>query len=168
MNGVSKEMELIAPATEAPQRRSVAVGKQVRVTSSKGAIKSRPQTLLAVPVAAGIALAIHYFVPKSEPLLGTNYFPTFLQVVLALGVIGVVAQNFSEALRRWMRQMCPILGIAVIGTAVWELITACLGLLPLPYFPGPEGVMAALASDRGLLFDSTWHSLTLLLSGYAI
>jgi NitT/TauT family transport system permease protein len=28
--------------------------------------------------------------------------------------------------------------------------------------------MAALASDRVLLFDSTWHSLVLLLSGYAV
>jgi NitT/TauT family transport system permease protein len=168
MNGLSQEMELIAPATDAPQRRSAAAGKQIRAASAKGVIKSRPQTLLAVPVAAGIALVVHYFVPKSEPSPGTNYFPTFLQVMLALGIIGAVAQNFSEGLRRWMRQMCPILGVVVFATAVWELITTCLGLLPLPYFPGPEGVMAALASDRWLLFDSTWHSLTLLLSGYAI
>src|SRR5678816_2010440 len=28
--------------------------------------------------------------------------------------------------------------------------------------------MGALADDRGLLFDSTWHSLILLLGGYAI
>ena len=168
MNGVSKEMELIAPATDAPQRRSVVAGEQVRVARPKGVFKSRPQTLLAVPVAAAVGLAVHYFVPKSEPLAGTNYFPTFLQVMLVLGVIGAVAQNFSEGLRRWMRQMCPILGIAVVTTAVWELITTCLGLLPLPYFPGPEGIMAALVNDRGLLFDSTWHSLALLLSGYAI
>jgi NitT/TauT family transport system permease protein len=40
--------------------------------------------------------------------------------------------------------------------------------MPLPYFPGPEAVAAALVGDRGLIFDSTWHSLLLLLSGYTI
>jgi NitT/TauT family transport system permease protein len=137
-------------------------------TLPTGTFKSRPQTLLAIPVAAAIGLAIHYFVPKSEPILPTNFYPTLLRFMLSLGLAGAVLQIFSIPLRRWMRQMCPILGVAVLTGAIWELVTTCLGLLPLPYFPGPEGVLGALASDRALLFDSTWHSLALLLSGYAI
>jgi NitT/TauT family transport system permease protein len=131
-------------------------------------LKSRPQTLVAVPLAAAIGLAIHYLVPKSEPVLPTHFYPTFLSIMLGLGLVGAGVQMFSPPLRRWMRQMCPILGVAVLSASSWELATTCLGLLPLPYFPGPEGVMAALASDRALLFDSTWHSLVLLLSGYAV
>jgi NitT/TauT family transport system permease protein len=130
--------------------------------------KSRPQTLLAIPVAAAIGMAIHYFIPKSEPVLPTNFYPTFLRLMFCLGVAGVAGQIYSVPLRRWMRKVCPILGMAVFTAAAWELGTTCLGLLPLPYFPGPEAVMGALASDRALLFDSTWHSLVLLLSGYAI
>jgi NitT/TauT family transport system permease protein len=140
-----------------------------RVTApSPSATKSRPQTLLAIPLAAAIGLAVHYFVPKSEPVLPTHFYPTFLSLMFCLGVAGVIGQMFSSPLRRWMRQMCPILGVAVLAAAVWEFVTTCMGWLPLPYFPGPEAVMAALASDRALLFDSTWHSLVLLLSGYAI
>src|SRR5207249_3778083 len=41
-------------------------------------------------------------------------------------------------------------------------------LLPLPYFPSPAGVLRSLLDDWGLLLDSTWHSLLLLLSGYAV
>jgi NitT/TauT family transport system permease protein len=85
-----------------------------------------------------------------------------------LGVAAALLQIYSLPLRRWMRQMCPILGVAVLLTSVWEFCTTGRGWLPLPYFPGPEGVMAVLASDRALLFDSTWRSLALLLSGYAI
>ncbi|MBA3963251.1 MAG: ABC transporter permease subunit [Chthoniobacterales bacterium] len=131
-------------------------------------LESRPQTWLAVPVAAGLALAIHYFVPKREPLPETNYYPVFLSVMLALGMLGAALYPFLVRLHRWMQKMCPILGVAVGAVAGWELMTSCFAVLPLPYFPGPEGVMAAIVSDRALLFDSTWHSLILLLSGYSI
>src|SRR5439155_12895282 len=92
----------------------------------------------------------------------------FLHVMLCLGVIGTFGQIFSLPLRRWMRAMCPILGAAVLASSGWEFITSCMGWLLLPYFPGPEAVMASLSSDRRLLLDSTFHSLVLLLSGYAI
>jgi NitT/TauT family transport system permease protein len=165
----SKEAELMAMInpTSRPQQ-TVAMEKTRVPTMPVGVIKSRPQTLLAVPLAAAIGLAVYYFVPKSEVVLPTHFYPTFLRLMFFLGVAGAIAQMFSLPVRRWMRQMCPILGVAVLATAVWELATTCLGLLPLPYFPGPEAVMAALSDDRSLLFDSTWHSLVLLLSGYAI
>ncbi len=130
--------------------------------------RSRPQTLLAVPIGACIALAIHYFVPKREPLDPTHYYPLLLWVILGLGVLGAALHPFFSGLRRWMRQMCPMFGAAAILVAIWELITSCLGLLPLPYFPGPEAVIASLVTDRALIFDSTWHSLFLLLSGYTL
>jgi len=49
-----------------------------------------------------------------------------------------------------------------------ELVTSVLRWLPLPYFPSPAGVLQSLLSDRVILFDSTWHSLLLLLGGYAL
>lgn len=130
--------------------------------------KTRPQTLLAVPLGTGIALIIHYFVPKSEEVPITNYYPILLFGVLGLSLFGALLYPFLAGLRKWMRQMCPILGAATATLGIWELVTYCLGWMPLPYFPGPEAVAAALVGDRGLIFDSTWHSLVLLLSGYAI
>jgi NitT/TauT family transport system permease protein len=64
--------------------------------------------------------------------------------------------------------MCPILGAAVLCASAWEFATTCMAWMPLPYFPGPESVLGSLVKDRALIFDSTWHSLFLLLSGYAL
>src|SRR5207249_11266022 len=113
-------------------------------------VKSRPQTWLAVPVGACIALAIHFLVPKREIVPPTHYYPLILSVMLGLGVLGAALHPFFAGLRKWMRQMCPILGVATVTAAVWELATSCFGLLPLPYFPGPEGVFGSLVSDRSL------------------
>jgi NitT/TauT family transport system permease protein len=131
-------------------------------------VKTRPQTLLAVPVGACVALAIHFFLPKQEPVPPTHYYPLLLSVMLALGLLGAALYPFSGGLRKRMRHMCPVLGVATMMAGIWELVTSCLGLLPLPYFPGPEGVFGSMVSDYKLLFDSTWHSLILLVSGYFI
>jgi NitT/TauT family transport system permease protein len=136
--------------------------------ATSAVVKSRPQTWLAVPVGACIALAIHFLAPKEEPVPATHYYPLLLFVMLGFGLLGSALYPFSEGLRRWMREMCPLLGVATMTAGIWELVTSCLGLLPLPYFPGPEGVFGSMVSDYKLLFDSTWHSLILLTSGYFI
>ena len=129
-------------------------------------LQMRWQTMLAVPVGASIGLAVHFLIPKSEPVATTHYYPYLLGVALVLGLIGAVLYPVSGRLRASMRQLCPILGVAVTAWAVWEFCTSCMGWMPLPYFPGPEAVLGSLVSDRALFFDSTWHSLLLLLSGY--
>jgi len=131
-------------------------------------VKTPLRKLLAIPVGACIALAIHFFIPKREPVAPTHYYPLLLFVMLGLGLLGAALYPFSEGVRKRMRHFCPILGVATMTAGIWELVTSCLGLLPLPYFPGPEGVFGSMVSDYQLLFDSTWHSLVLLTSGYAL
>src|SRR5947208_5121003 len=131
-------------------------------------VKTPPQKLLAVPVGACIALAIHFFVAKREPVAPTHYYPLLLFVMLGLGLFGATLYPFFPGVRKFMRDKTPILGVATVTAGMWELVTSCLGLLPLPYFPGPEGVFGSMVSDYKLLFDSTWHSLVLLTSGYAL
>lgn len=134
----------------------------------KRLLKMRLQTILAVPVGALISLAILYFVPKSEPVSPSTYYQDLLFLFLGLGILGALLYPLSSMVAKWMRQMCPVLGVAIVLLGVWQLVTDCLGWMPLPYFPGPEGVISSMIGDRGLIFDSTWHSLALLLSGYAI
>jgi len=131
-------------------------------------LKPRWQTVLAIPIGAAIALAIHFFVPKGEAVPETKYYPLLLYAVLGVGLVGAGLYPFFLGVRKRMRQMCPLLGMATLALGIWELFTSCLALMPLPYFPGPEGVISSLVHDRALIFDSTWHSLALLLSGYAI
>src|SRR5437867_4371278 len=110
-------------------------------------VKTPPQKLLAVPVGACIALAIHFFVPKSEPVPPTHYYPLLLFVMLGLGLLGAALYPFFEGLRKRMRQMCPILGVATMTAGIWELVISCLVLLPLPYFLGAEGVFGSMVRD---------------------
>ncbi len=167
MNVATKEMDLVAPvpSPSAPARPSAPVTTKPK---PRGLLRTRPQTLLIIPVAALIALGLNYFGPRAELPPDTQYYPSLLFIVLGLSLVGAALQIFMPRLRTWMTRMCPILGMAVLAAAAWQLATTSLRLFPLPYFPGPEAVMAALYNDRAVLFDSTWHSLVLLLSGYTL
>ena len=128
----------------------------------------RWRTWLPVPVANLICLAVHWSVSKTEPPVETRSYFVFLWNFLAVSFLLAIAQLWLPALRRRMRQAGPIFAAALLTLCVWELITTGFRLLPLPYFPSPAGVFQSLINDRALLFDSTWHSLVLLLGGYAL
>jgi NitT/TauT family transport system permease protein len=126
------------------------------------------RTLAIFSVAVAVALAVHLFVSKKEPALETRSYTVFLCAVLAIALLTAPAQLLWSGLRRWRQNMHPILAAAALLLCLWEIITSGLRLLPLPYFPSPAKVLQSLISDRMLLFDSTWHSLILLISGYAL
>jgi len=128
----------------------------------------RWRTWLPVPLANLICLAVHWFVSKTESPAETRSYFVFLWNFLAVSFLLAIAQLWLPALRRRMRQAGPIFAVALLTLCAWELITTGFRLLPLPYFPSPAGVFQSLINDRALLFDSTWHSLVLLLGGYAL
>jgi NitT/TauT family transport system permease protein len=126
------------------------------------------QTVLAVPLATLAVLALHLYVPNNELPADARLYSIFLGGILCLGVGLSVIQFFWSGLRRWMKHMCPIFAMAVVLLGVWETITGVLRWLPLPYFPAPPAVIQSMVSDKAMLFDCTWHSLALLLSGYLL
>ncbi|MBO0696729.1 MAG: ABC transporter permease, partial [Verrucomicrobia bacterium] len=123
---------------------------------------------LAVPFAALVTFGIHGLVSKNAPLLETHSYRLLFWEIVGVSIVLSVAQIFWTPLREWMRHMWPIFTAAILSVGVWDVITTGFRLLPLPYFPGPAAVLRSLISDRGLLLDSTWHSLLLLLSGYTL
>jgi NitT/TauT family transport system permease protein len=128
----------------------------------------RWRTWLPVPVANLICLAVHWLLSKNEPGPETRSYFVFLWSFLGVSIVLAVVQTAWPALRAWMRRMGPIFAAALLASCGWELITTGFRLLPLPYFPSPAAVFQSLINDRALLFDSTWHSLVLLLGGYAL
>lgn len=125
-------------------------------------------SLVMFSTAVVLALLVHLYVSKSEPAIETRHYTMFLCLVLAVAIVTAPAQLFWSGLRRWRQNMHPILTAGALLLCFWEIITTGLRWLPLPYFPGPARVLESLITDRGLLFESTWHSLVLLLSGYAL
>lgn len=139
-------------------------------------VKAKARVALQVPIyklAAGpffsaIALAVHMAIAKKQPPFETMAYTWFLGIVLGLFLLGALLQTFVKPMRRWWAHIAPLLTAAVLLLTIWEIITTGLRWLPMPYFPSPAGVLASMIDDRKLLFDSTWHSLFLLLSGYAL
>jgi NitT/TauT family transport system permease protein len=151
-----------AIAARAPSAAALAAG-----VSSPSA-RPRLRTFLTVPVAVGATLALHVLISKAEPAVETQTYTTFLWIALGLAGLLAAATPLWRALRRWMEETGPIVA-AVFGTlCVLETITTGFRWLPLPYFPSPAGVLQNLVNDRGLIFESTWHSLILLVGGYAL
>jgi sulfonate transport system permease protein len=125
-------------------------------------------TLSIFASAVALTLIVHLIISRNEPPLETRFYSIFLGSVLAIAVITAPAQIVWPRLRRFRQNLHPILTAAALLLCLWEIITSGVRLLPLPYFPSPAKVLHSLITDRMLLFDSTWHSLLLLLSGYAL
>ncbi len=115
-----------------------------------------------------LTLAIHHFVSGNEMPAETHTYTVFLAIVLGAALAALAVQRFWPGLRRWMQETCPILAAALVALCVWDVITVGLHWLPMPYFPGPAGVLQSMVNDRAMIFDSTWHSLLLLVCGYAL
>jgi sulfonate transport system permease protein len=126
------------------------------------------RTMLAVPLAAAFALTFHAAIAKNEPPLETHSYRLLFIEVIAVAIVLALLRRFSPGLRQWMARMWPVFTVAILLLCVWDLITLGFRLLPLPYFPGPSAVLRSMINDRVLLLDSTWHSLVLLFSGYAL
>lgn len=124
--------------------------------------------LLTVPAAVAISFAVHLLVPASL-LAGENRtYTIFLAAFFSIATLLAIMQRWWPALRGRMRKTRPLFTVAVLLLGLWEIVTAGFHLLPLPYFPSPAGIFQSMVNDRALLFDSTWHSLLLLLTGYTL
>lgn len=156
---------LTVPPPGKPERRRAVLPPEA--ASPKGT-KLRARTVLALPVSLALALVVHGFASRNELPNETRLYTQFLGGWLVAAIAAAVIQPFWSGLRQWMREMCPILSAAVLLLCAWEIITAGFRWLPMPYFPSPAGVLQSLVNDRAIIFDSTWHSLLLLLCGYAL
>jgi NitT/TauT family transport system permease protein len=153
-----------------PQSMPVATetGPELVRGSSVSAPRLQLGTFFALPVAICISLVIHLLISKTEPVVETRSYTLLLVAMLGTSLAAGAIQRFWSGLRRWMIHMGPILAAAVVLLCIWEIVTSGFRWLPLPYFPGPAAVLQSLLNDRAVLIDSTWHSLLLLLSGYAM
>jgi NitT/TauT family transport system permease protein len=131
--------------------------------------------VLAPVVAAGVALVVHQFLPDKQVLPITwvdavpawrHPYPVLLQILLAVTLLAAVLQWAWTPLRPWVCHYGPLLAGLLGVCTVWDLVTLKLNWMQPPFFVGPDTVLAGMIEDRGILLDSTWHSLVLLVCGY--
>jgi NitT/TauT family transport system permease protein len=151
-----------SPTVSTPEKADT----QPVVSSSAPAIAWLPA--LSAPLSAALALVLHCTMSGSEPVDETRTYSVFLGCLLLLGFLFAVLQLPLVRLRSWLREMAPIVSMAILLLVALEVITTGWRWLPLPYFPSPARVLRTIIDNRGMLWNSTWHSLILLVSGYAL
>jgi NitT/TauT family transport system permease protein len=134
---------------------------------------SRWWTPLLASLGAGVALLAHRSVPNRQ---STDVSGIYARLLIVLIVAGVVLSILPRGFRilRYLVSISPIVAAGSILLSLWDLITLKLNLMPLPYFPGPDGVLQTLIDDwrsagsgQPGLAECMGHSLLLLLCGYA-
>lgn len=96
----------------------------------------------------------------------TQYYPGLLKILLGASLFMAATYLGLRRTRAWVLHHAPLLAGATVLLCAWDLITLKFAWLPLPYFPGPDLVLAGMIEDRELLIEAALHSLSLLLSGY--
>jgi NitT/TauT family transport system permease protein len=87
-----------------------------------------------------------------------------LIVGCALGGLAVAAPRYPR-LAKPLQHLSPWLLALALLFAAWELLTAKLALLPVPFFAPPQALLAVYFNDWPRLLDSLWHSALLLGTG---
>ncbi|WP_460722090.1 ABC transporter permease [Nocardia heshunensis] len=91
----------------------------------------------------------------------------FAAIAFGLTVWAVAAYRSRAATVR-LRYWTPWIGVLAAWMLVWEFSTAKTGWLEPPHFASPQQMLQVFREDGGLLLSCTWHSLLLLLTGFAI
>ncbi|HJT44649.1 MAG TPA: hypothetical protein VJ721_00125, partial [Chthoniobacterales bacterium] len=68
----------------------------------------RWRTMLAVPIAALIAWAVHSTIAKHEAPLETHSYRLLFIEVIGVSIALALLRRFSPGLRRWMANMWPV------------------------------------------------------------
>jgi NitT/TauT family transport system permease protein len=130
----------------------------------------RPLSLGLLAVAGILWLGVAALVlawPDAQELERTG---TLGGIALVLGsglLLAAAIGRFSVRVAAIGRAAPWLVALALAITA-WEIVTAKLDLLPLPFFPSPQAFVEVYTDDWRRLGDSLLNSVLLLLRGFAI
>ena len=88
-------------------------------------------------------------------------------VAVVFSVLSLLARKLPNLALR-LRNTTPWLIALPLLLGIWELLTAKLALLPVPFFAPPQALLAVYIEDYPRLADSLLHSALLLGSGVAL
>lgn len=132
---------------------------------------SRPfwlQGLLAAAFWLATALLIVYMPNATRTWPMTQGLANLCLIVTGLIVLAVIVRRWSRRLAARTARLGPWLIALPILLSVWELLTAKLAWLPVPFFAPPQALLDVYVDDWSRLTDSLFHSAILLGSGVAL
>jgi len=143
-------------------------------TRSSGAVLAgddeRPHSLGLLAVAGILWLGVAALVlawPDAQELERTGTLGG-IALVLGTGLLLAAAIGRFSVRVAAVGRVAPWLVALALAITAWEVVTAKLDLLPLPFFPSPQAFVEVYTDDWRRLGDSLLSSVLLLLRGFAI
>jgi NitT/TauT family transport system permease protein len=126
------------------------------------------QGAVAVTAWVAVALLISYW-PNATRLwpMTQGLANLCLAVATLIGLLGIVGHWSAKVATRIRAAGAWLIALPIL-LGIWELLTAKLGLLPVPFFAPPQALLAVYVEDWPRLADSLLHSALLLGSGVAL
>ncbi|MEU4415671.1 ABC transporter permease [Nocardia salmonicida] len=113
---------------------------------------------------AALTSAVPDRLDAADPFAAGLLFAGVTVVLAGWAIAGYRRAATAALLREWT----PWIGVLGAWVLVWEWTTAKTGWLVPPHFASPQHLLLAFYEDAGILASSTWHSVLLLLIGFAI
>lgn len=126
--------------------------------------------LLASASWALAAFVTHHLPDQSDIIewTQTGNFALAQGAVAAVFLVFGLAARISPALLRRAQRLGPWFVALGLWLAAWQLVTAKLSWLPMPFFVPPQQLVEVYLEDWARLGDSVLASLWLLARGYAL
>jgi len=137
-----------------------------RASTPRARVGRRPAVAVAAWLLAALLTRCYPDATRHWPLT-EGLANVELALAVIVGALAVLAPR-SVRLARRLRHLAPWLIALALLLSFWELATAKLALLPVPFFAPPQALLNVYLSDWPRLFDSLWHSALLLGSGVAL
>jgi NitT/TauT family transport system permease protein len=121
---------------------------------------------MAAAAWGGVALLTALW--PDQPGTDWDYTGDLAAAFSALGA-GLAFVTFADhwfAYLRRIRRIAPWMLTLALLLGAWEVVTAKLGLLPMPFFPPPQALLEVVVDDRVRLAEGVLASLRLLAGGY--
>jgi NitT/TauT family transport system permease protein len=130
--------------------------------------RRHPPGLLAVAGLLWLGVAVLVVgLPDAQELERTRTLAAIAAAIGAAQLVAVAAGHFSLRVAR-LGRLAPWLVVLALALALWEVVTAKLDLLPLPFFPSPQAFVEVYTDDWPRLGDSLLSSVLLLARGFAV
>ncbi len=137
-------------------------------TQERGAVKAGCR-LLFPWMGIGAAWLVHRYLPNTNPGdYVSQAYPLFLLAMAVLYGILLLFAWFNGRWRAHLVHQAYLYGAFFLLITAYDLATLKWGWFPLPFFPGPDKILAALLDDWQMLGLSVLYSLRLLGCGYLL
>ncbi|QZP31083.1 ABC transporter permease [Pseudomonas sp. DR48] len=126
------------------------------------------QGAVAVTAWVVVAMLISYWPNATRVWPMTHGLANLCLAVAALiGLLGIIGHWSPKIAARTRAAGAWLIALPIL-LGIWELLTAKLGMLAVPFFAPPQALLAVYVEDWPRLVDSLWHSALLLGSGLAL